>query len=51
MSGAEMVHTYAATMWPDGAIASWSDAMPFGRTQHADAVSIPLTEEPPNPEL
>ena len=31
MPGAEVVHTFVATMQADPAIASWCDAIPFGR--------------------
>jgi hypothetical protein len=31
MRGAEAVHTFVATTQADRAIASWCDAIPFGR--------------------
>jgi hypothetical protein len=60
MSGAEVVHTFVATMWPDGvattapmpprAIASWSDAILFGRVAGCRGADLPrLIEEPAEP--
>ena len=55
-----MVHTYVATMRPDGgattpplpprAIASWSDAILFGRVAGCRGADLPrLIEEPAEP--
>jgi hypothetical protein len=50
MSGAEVVHTFVATMRPVGAIASWSDASLFGRVAGCRGADLPrLIEEPPEP--
>ena len=50
MPGAEVVHTFVATIWPDGAIASWSDAIPFGRVAGCRGADLPrLIEEPAEP--
>jgi hypothetical protein len=51
MSGAEVVHTFVATMRPVGAIASWSDAILFGRVAGCRGADLPrLIEEPAAPE-
>ena len=48
--GAEVVHTFVATMRPVGAIASWSDAIPFGRVAGCRGAYLPrLIEEPVEP--
>jgi hypothetical protein len=60
MPGAEVVHTFVATMQPDGgattaprrprAIASWSDAILFGRVAGCRGADLPrLIEEPAEP--
>ena len=50
MPGAEVVHTFVATMRPVGAIASWSDAIPFGRVAGCRGADLPrLIEEPAEP--
>ena len=60
MTGAEVVHTIVATMRPDGrattaplpprAIASWSDAILFGRVAGCRGADLPrLIEEPAEP--
>ena len=50
MPGAEVVHTFVATMRPVGAIASWSDASLFGRVAGCRGADLPrLIEEPAEP--
>jgi len=41
---------FVATIWPVGAIASWSDASPFGRVAGCRGADLPrLIEEPVEP--
>ena len=50
MPGAEVVHSFVATMRPVGAIASWSDASLFGRVVGCRGPDLPrLIEEPAEP--